>query len=824
LTTDQPADSGNLNNISKYLNMTNNSASSWAFVNISYNDSDIPSGIGETSLKLYEYNGSDWIVVNGSGVNTTEKYVYGNITSFSIFAPMGSQIANISTIYPYGTPFSNTTVFGFSNKSLFSENKTNVNAIYNSSFLFNVTINLESAAYSWLVDGNSSGSLSYLSTNLTQGIHNVTVIVDNTENFTWIVNASSTQMLGCIISNNSCDAGYSDIFHMSDISNAHAELANQSDYSYKVCCKEVSGNALDNNCSGTNNKTILHLSDVTNAHAEIATQSDYSYNVCLNNAVGFYSISCNYLSDCLGYDTCVASISGDTNAHVGDCFTDPYSTKVCCSETSCVANCTCAATTCEGSTCTDGCGGLCPGTLAPDCGGRVCGPVPNGCGTSCGTCGEGQTCDEENGICITLNVAPIIESVSVISEQDPAEGSTKTVTFNFTAYDTNGRTDLNESSAAASFAKDSVTRTVTCTKDADIDDNRSRFSCSVDMWYFDDAGIWIVSTSISDNNGSTGNNDTTSFTYNPLTAIQISPSLISWPTINRGDTDKPSIDNTTVNNTGNVNGNLQIKGIDLAGTFDSSYIIESAAFMVSTSSSGSCSGDILQNGSYINISSSSLPKGNLSTRILYYCLRYATSELIKQAYTTSLNGAWMIKIVAALAVIIPAARRRKKKLKEIKKDILKKVLSMLKDKYNINAKEVCELIEKEKLEEDIIIPVSLFKIEILGPAEIIIKYLKENLGLRFSEIARILNRDDRTIWITYRNAREKMKNQIGTIRRDRMIMPISVFSDRRLSILESVVSFLREKNLSNIEIAKLLHKDPRNVHTFFARAKKKLLL
>ena len=59
-------------------------------MNFSYNDSDI-SGINESSLKVWKYNGS-WIESGWNGarvLDTTANIVGVNITSFSVFAPLG---------------------------------------------------------------------------------------------------------------------------------------------------------------------------------------------------------------------------------------------------------------------------------------------------------------------------------------------------------------------------------------------------------------------------------------------------------------------------------------------------------------------------------------------------------------------------------------------------------------------------------------------------------------------------------------------------------------------------------------------------------------
>jgi len=94
-STDAIADSFGLYNLSKYLNITNQSAAN-VMLNISYNNPDLPAGISEKALKLYKYNGTNWIPANTTsslnGVDTANNIVYANITSFSIFAPMGEKM------------------------------------------------------------------------------------------------------------------------------------------------------------------------------------------------------------------------------------------------------------------------------------------------------------------------------------------------------------------------------------------------------------------------------------------------------------------------------------------------------------------------------------------------------------------------------------------------------------------------------------------------------------------------------------------------------------------------------------------------------------
>ena len=59
--------------------------------------------------------------------------------------------------------------------------------------------------------------------------------------------------------------------------------------------------------------------------------------------------------------------------------------------------------------------------------------------------------------------------------------------------------------------------------------------------------------------------------------------------------------------------------------------------------------------------------------------------------------------------------------------------------------------------EEISIPLSIFSNRKLGPLEAISKYLKDDAKLKFSEIAKLLNRNQKTIWVSYHNAKKKVK-------------------------------------------------------------------
>ncbi|MEM7819681.1 MAG: hypothetical protein QXD48_02525 [Candidatus Aenigmatarchaeota archaeon] len=125
---------------------------------------------------------------------------------------------------------------------------------------------------------------------------------------------------------------YTDVLHLSNLSNAHAELPTYSNYNYKLCCYDSIGIQIGTSCSGIYS-TLLRLSNETNAHIEKNTEQNYPYNICLNASTG--TLTCTYATSCSGYDTCVATISSteggsDTNLHIASCNNDPYTTKICC--------------------------------------------------------------------------------------------------------------------------------------------------------------------------------------------------------------------------------------------------------------------------------------------------------------------------------------------------------------------------------------------------------------------------------------------------------------------------------------------------------------
>jgi len=116
----------------------------------------------------------------------------------------------------------------------------------------------------------------------------------------------------------------------------------------------------------------------------------------------------------------------------------------------------------------------------------------------------------------------------------------------------------------------------------------------------------------------------------------------------------------------------------------------------------------------------------------------------------------------------------------------------------------------ETSEKDILLPVTMFANRSLGVLETLVKFLKENHNMTFAEIARSLNRDNRTIWATYHKARIKAPYRL--VQLPGPVIPAKAFEDRSKSALESLVKYCKQTlQLTNPEIAKLINRNNRTV-------------
>jgi len=156
-------------------------------------------------------------------------------------------------------------------------------------------------------------------------------------------------------------------------------------------------------------------------------------------------------------------------------------------------------------------------------------------------------------------------------------------------------------------------------------------------------------------------------------------------------------------------------------------------------------------------------------------------------------------------------------------DALNFLVNYLEQEKGFSSDEIIRLVAKEKEPKAIEIPVGIFNKK-LSSLETIVKYLKENLDLKYSEIAKLLNRNDRTIWTTYSNSRKKFSKKFA-VKGNKYFIPALIISNRSLSVLESIVSYLKDTfNLKYSQIALLLCRDQRTIWTAYNRKRKNHLI
>ena len=131
------------------------------------------------------------------------------------------------------------------------------------------------------------------------------------------------------------------------------------------------------------------------------------------------------------------------------------------------------------------------------------------------------------------------------------------------------------------------------------------------------------------------------------------------------------------------------------------------------------------------------------------------------------------------------------------------------------------------------IPLSILKSKSAYGA--IVVFLKGK-GLSYKQIADLTNRDQRTVWCTYNNSKDKKKNKDNsqdkpiekqntrplhipdTLVAQDISIPLEILWTRELSVLESIVFYLKNTyNLEFREIADLMGKNYMTIYTVYRR-------
>ena len=154
-------------------------------------------------------------------------------------------------------------------------------------------------------------------------------------------------------------------------------------------------------------------------------------------------------------------------------------------------------------------------------------------------------------------------------------------------------------------------------------------------------------------------------------------------------------------------------------------------------------------------------------------------------------------------------------------DIIKLLLKELIQKYDLKKE---DLLEAAQEKDDNDLPISIFQTKELSSLEAISKYLHEDRHLKFSQIASLTKRDSRTIWSSYQFSKKKHPSRL-IIKQSEIKIPLHQLTDRSISVLESIVAYLKENyNLSYHQIAILVNRNDRTIWTVYSRYKKKVML
>ena len=267
---------------------------------------------------------------------------------------------------------------------------------------------------------------------------------------------------------------------------------------------------------------------------------------------------------------------------------------------------------------------------------------------------------------VTLSIsggAPNVSNVSISATSwSITEGSYTDLLFSFTASDTDGLANLDNSTARGTINKtigsESITRTNATCYSENIGTSATNFSCRIPIYYWEMNGTWNINASICDENNLCTHNYTRTFSLGVTGSVQIAPTAINFGSLAKGSSNNSATDDPiTINNTGNLNvtvGNVRVAGIDLFGTDGKTIGSPNFTASINSDCDFSTNATKLVNNTATGITRSGLPRGNLTNvepvnttyqEQLYFCFfKPVPSYLTFQTYDTTAGGAWTIDI------------------------------------------------------------------------------------------------------------------------------------------------------------------------------------
>ena len=253
----------------------------------------------------------------------------------------------------------------------------------------------------------------------------------------------------------------------------------------------------------------------------------------------------------------------------------------------------------------------------------------------------------------------------------PVENNSVNILFNVTVIDQDGNADINDSSIVAMLyttatAGEAVRQNATACKSIGVNNATSEnFTCGINMWYYDANVSWTINMTGNDAGNKTYINDNTkNITYATLGSFILDNRLVTFSAA-PGDINKTSLQNSTLNNSGNLYiepGNIKINAIDLRGIMVTTQFLNASNFTASWNGTGGALNGVCNNGTGgvgskllnvtdIPIAGANLTKGNFTIpgegvahETIYYCIPQVPA-LASQIYISNSTGAWTMKIV-----------------------------------------------------------------------------------------------------------------------------------------------------------------------------------
>ena len=273
--------------------------------------------------------------------------------------------------------------------------------------------------------------------------------------------------------------------------------------------------------------------------------------------------------------------------------------------------------------------------------------------------GKATSSPVDLSITVTGGTAPsiLVHNVSITDVSSQLnEGPAYTgVVVKFTATDAQGYANLDDTTAYINYTKATEDTRInsTCSRiTGESTGTTANYTCNVSMWWWDVGGTWNIKAYIKDLNGNAAMNNSTTFQVGTLAGFYAGPSSLSWTSIAPGAVNQLSNNDPVVlNNSGNLVRNIQMNATNLRGDTTPSYGLWAGNFSVDETDACDV-GPAMVAATFTAITGSSLTTGNYTANgvngreELYACLELSGAELIAQAYSTTTEGSWTVKIVA----------------------------------------------------------------------------------------------------------------------------------------------------------------------------------